>query len=114
LSNYVNSYKNSTSGIKTYNFDYILPIVLQPKEQKLIYFDKTIITNIPAKCIIFGDPNLYLHGITSDINIIESNNSYLCVTIANFTNKKLIIKPYTINVNVTIVMSYNIKNKIII
>jgi hypothetical protein len=82
--------------------------VLQPKEQKLIYFDKTIITNIPAKCIIFGDPNLYLHGITSNINIIESNDLYLCVTIANYTNSELIIKPYTINVHVIIVMSSKI------
>jgi hypothetical protein len=61
---------------------------------------------MPAKCIIFIDPTLYLHGITSNFNIIESNDSYLCLTITNYTNIKLSIKPYTINVHVIIVMSY--------
>lgn len=94
------------SGIKTFSLSYTSPLVLQPNEHKLLYFDKIILTNFPAKCILYGDPYLYLHGLSSNINIINTNDSYPSIIITNFTNNKLEIKPYTVNVYITIVLSH--------
>jgi hypothetical protein len=95
------------SGIGTFDLYFGFSLTLQPKEYKRLYFNKTIVTSLPAQCILFGSPDLYLHGLSSSINIIKTNDSYPHIVIYNFTNKTLYIKPYTIHVLAKIVLTCN-------
>jgi hypothetical protein len=103
--NYYMSSKQSFAGIKTIDLYNQYSITLKPYEKMILYFEETIITSLPATCILYGSQFLYKLGISYKVNLLQTNDTYLNIIIFNHTPKTLNFEPNSLNFICTIILN---------
>jgi hypothetical protein len=86
--------KKVFKGTKTLTLYNSQSINLKPNEFQTIYFEETVLTSLPALCLIYGDEFLYYKQLTCLPNFIRSNDGYLNVSIVNRSNNICNYKPF--------------------
>jgi hypothetical protein len=92
------------TGNKTFDLYNNASLTLVPNESKQLFFNTTICTSIPGVAILYGDPLLYIQGISYKINVIQTNDSYLNIHIFNKTSMNLTFKENSLHFYCTIVV----------
>lgn len=95
---------NSMTGIKSLDLFNSRTITLKPKETRNIIFEKTIITSLPAICILYGSQFLYKLGISYEINVIQTNDTYANIFLHNHTRKIIHLPPNHLHVICSVVL----------
>ena len=81
--------KKHMKGIKTLDLFNSHSFILQPLQIKIIFFNNTLITSLPAVCLLYGSQYLYKKGISYKINLIKTNDNYLNIIIWNHTKQPI-------------------------
>ena len=97
---YQEIYCNNNSFSITNDKTYFIP----PKQLCNITFNITVETSIPAVCILSCNPLLQHMNIFHQINTVQTNDSYLNITLFNNNEKTFELRPYGIQVNCNLVV----------
>jgi hypothetical protein len=78
---------------------------LQPNSCKTIAFPVTILTSLPAESLLTCNSWIYTKNITTMINAIPTNDSYVYVTIFNYSTDIIEINPFDLQVTCKIIVT---------
>jgi hypothetical protein len=91
---YESNDKKMFKGNKTLTLYNPQHITLKPNKWQTIYFEETILTSLPALCLIYGDEFLYYKELAWLPKFIRSNDGYLNVSVVNRSNNICTFKPF--------------------
>ncbi len=86
--------------------------VISPNTCQTIAFPVTIVTSLPALCMLTCNSWIYRKNLTYMVNTLPSNDSYLFVSLFNYTQESITLNPFDLQVTCKIVVTgrpYNIK-----
>jgi hypothetical protein len=80
------NYKNNCEQITLY---YPHSISFQPYQTQTLHFPLLIETSLPCQTLVYGSHLLFRFGLTSNITITHSNDSFLSVTVYNYKDQQI-------------------------
>lgn len=98
------SYTRSVAGVKTFDIYYSKIFVCEAQKTQRLYFDKTFVTSLPAKCLVYGSQYLYRHGLSYAPTIISTNDTYVNIIIFNHTCETIILNPNMLHFHCTVIL----------
>jgi len=80
------------------------PVTIQPNTCQTIAFPVTVITSLPAVYILTSNSHLYRRGLSYNIIIANTNDSYIELPLFNYTQSPITLEREELFVNCKIVL----------
>ena len=80
-------------------------INLEPKTWRFIVFPMTVVTNLPAVCVVICHlRTLYSRGLYQPVFSFNTNDSYIKIPLFNDTLKVVTLRPFELPIRCTIIL----------
>ncbi len=79
--------------------------VIKANTCQTIAFPLTIITSLPALCLITCNSWIYYKNLTYMVNSMPTNDSYLYISLFNYTKESITLNPFDLQLTCKIVVT---------
>ena len=79
-------------------------VTIQPNTCQSVAFPVTVMTSLPAVYLLTSDTHLYRRGLSYNITIAHTNDSYLELPLFNYTQSPIKLEKYELLVNCKILL----------